>query len=67
MLCHFSTFFFSFTVHASVAVAAKITEDGGGEGGGTSNGFKFEQNRKRFDSSLMLLSQERQAHARNES
>lgn len=26
-------------VHASVAVAAKITEDGGGEGWGTSNGF----------------------------
>ncbi|KAH0779980.1 hypothetical protein KY290_006407 [Solanum tuberosum] len=36
------------TIHASVAVAAKITEDGGGEGGGTSNGFKFEQNRKRL-------------------
>lgn len=26
-------------VHASVAVAAKITEEGGGEGWGTSNGL----------------------------
>ncbi|KAK4372690.1 hypothetical protein RND71_008074 [Anisodus tanguticus] len=52
---------------ASAAVAAKLTEEGGGEGWRTSNGLELSQNWKRFDSSLMLLSQERKAHARNES
>ncbi|MCD7455615.1 hypothetical protein HAX54_028780 [Datura stramonium] len=52
---------------ASVAVAAKLTEEGGGEGWEKSNGLKLSQNWKRFDSSLMLLIQERKAHARNES
>lgn len=57
----------SLMLPASAAVAAKLTEEGGGEGWGTSNGLELSQNWKRFDSSLMLLSQERKAHARNES